>query len=117
MPLVTYILRDGEKLRMPNGYGGFHVAAMVMSSSMDSGRGPFTENTPERVVGCPYEEITEPLPIDRGVAFGLTAYPVMSATPLNDGHYVLQRDWSFVDVTDGEVLRLKAGDDLVAYRS
>ena len=115
MPLITSIERDGELLQLH--WGDFHIAAMVLASSLDSGTGPFTENTPEAVIGHPYEEIDEPIAINRAVCLQLASYPVLSATPMSHDAYVLKRDWSFVDVADGEVLALKAGDALTAYRN
>jgi len=77
MALCTQILRDGENLKLPHGWGWWHVECML------------------RVVR---DEV--------GAEAGLQQL---------DRHVVL-KDHTFTDPDDGEVLTLKPGDQLVAYR-
>jgi len=113
MPLETRIIRDGEPLRIP--WGGFHVAAMVMVATLETGKGPFKDNTRE---GLLTEECGGlPIAITPRLTFELMSYPAIGATALNDGPYTVQEEWTFQDVTDGEVFTILPGDKLVAYRA
>jgi hypothetical protein len=117
MPLNTSIIRNGDLLKMPNGWGGFHVAAMVLAAAIDSGKGPFADNTANGIVkGDPIDYPTEPIGIAPSDSCGLCDYGVIAMTPLNNGNYILTSDHFFKDLADGEELHLLAGDTLVAYR-
>ena len=117
MPLNTQIIRDGEPLKMPNGWGGFHVAAMVIAASFDSGRGPYKdmESFKEEVEGL--LEKQGAIGINQSDVWQLMDYGTLSMTPLNEGEWTMTREMRFQDNTDGEILELKAGDVLRAYRS
>lgn len=120
MPLNTQIIRNGETV--PLHWGDFHVAAMALAAN-------FEMTVP--ALGNPSEiyetdELTPQMfdcypdaafPITRSIAFQLTTYGALAATPLNDGNYVLQRKHKFLDLVDGEVLELLPGDELIAYRN
>jgi hypothetical protein len=132
MPLNTRIIRDGEPLKLR--WSGFHVAAMAVAASVDDpslGKSIFEDKTLDRpdfeygptVPANPewagadqsrYPEV--PCPISPRDAFEIGSYPMLGLTPLNDRRYVLKREHAFVDVTNGEVLRLLPGDELVAFR-
>lgn len=117
MPLNTQIKRDGKMLSLPNGWGGFHVAAMVLGSSADSGVGPY-EDMPAFVKearGLMKKQGT--IGISPGTVFKLTDYAVIGATPLNAQPYKMKERWKFTDITDGEVFELLPGDELIAWRS
>jgi hypothetical protein len=114
MPLNTAVIRDGEPLKIR--WGQFHVAAMVIACAVDSGKGPYLENTVEYVYGKPLEDLKEPMGINPGEVFRLSMYAAIATTPLNDGNYVLKKDYAFGDPADGEIFTLKAGDELIAYR-
>lgn len=118
MPLNTQIIRDGQELTLR--WGGFHVAAMVLAAALDSGKGPFDDNT---LAGL-YEDGSElpdypdePIPVSRKDVFSLMSYGALAATPLGDGRYILKGRHHFVDIADGEDLVLQPGDVLVAQRS
>jgi hypothetical protein len=122
MPLNTQILRDGESL--PLRWGDFHVAAMVLAATFDSGVGPFEDNTPPTVLTntktkeeVPFNYPLEPLPITRRDAFDLTDYSAIATTPLNEGSYELKGPHRFIDCADGEILELLPGDVLKAWRN
>jgi hypothetical protein len=116
MPLNTQITRNGEPLKIS--WGGFHVAAMVLAVTMDSGEGPFKDNSREAIYpGIDDDNANERLAISLRISFELTDYSVIGTTPLNDAPYVLNNSYTFVDTTDGEVFELKAGDILRAWRS
>jgi hypothetical protein len=116
MPLETQIIRDGSPLQLS--WGGFHVAAMVIAAAIDSGQGPFADNsltgiygpdmtlTPDRILGISPRNVWE-----------MESYPAIGSTPLSSDGYELRADYRFGDVTDGEILELKKGDRLIAYRS
>jgi hypothetical protein len=120
MPLNTTIIREGHALRLR--WGNFHVAAMALAAAFDAGAPPFGDLTaiyddpslPPQMFDC-YPDAA--FPITRQIAFELTSYPVIGKTPLNDGRYVLKGRHTFLDCTDGEVLRLLPGDELHAYRN
>ena len=120
MPLNTKIIRDNETLHLPNGWGGFHVVAMTLAATYDSHKGPFLDNTEP-----PYttRDIKgNPIPpghyITSADTFRLMSYEVIGATPLNDGVYTIKKkDYTFIDAQDGEVLTLRVGDELHAWRS
>lgn len=113
MPLNTEILRDGKPL--PIRWGQFHVAAMVLAATFDSGQGPYEDNRPEIIVGEGYSPDV-PIGIPRSIAFQLTSYGAIATTPLNDGEYTLKAGYTFADASDGEIFELKPGDTLIAYR-
>jgi hypothetical protein len=116
MPLNTQIVRDGEALRLH--WGDFHIAAMALAASFDSGEGPFAKFTDIYEVDPKMFECypDAPFPIQRNIAFMLTSYPMLGRTPLNNGSYTLKRRHKFIDTSDGEVLILLPGDELVAVR-
>jgi hypothetical protein len=87
---------------------------MILASAMDSGIGPFKENTLEAIY--PQAEENEQLLISPRDAFDLMDYSVIGETPLNAAPYTLKRGFTFRDTRDGEVFELKAGDVLSAYR-
>lgn len=117
MPLNTMIIREGQELHLR--WGAFHVAAMVIASALDSGKGPWKDNTVEELFGedtdyGPGKEI----PLSPVSVWALaTSYPAIGATPMGHDGYVLTKAWTFRDVTDGEVLELLPGDRLIAYRA
>lgn len=118
MPLITQITRDGEPLTLT--WGDFHVAAMVIAAALDSGKGPWAENTIHGIASQWEDKLTypaDPLPISFKDAWSICSYPVIAATPLNDGPYTLTKPHRFIDQRDGEVLDLLPGDILSAYRS
>ena len=110
----TQITRDGEPLKIR--WGGFHVAAMVLATAMDSGVGPF-KVTPSLKSIFGTDDHNEQLKITPRDAFDLIDYSVIGKTPLNEAPYTLKEGYAFVDLTDGEVFELKAGDVLSAGRS
>jgi hypothetical protein len=117
MPLTTQIVRNGEPLKVR--WGDFHVAAMALAACFDlqqefigNPNDVYEKDQPELV--C-YPDA--PFPITNALAFYLTSYPMLAKTPLNSGSYILTRKHKFRDLTDGEVLELLPGDELVAYRS
>jgi len=113
MPLETRIIRNGEPLRIP--WGGFHVAAMVLAVTLETGKGPFQDNSRDALLT---EECGGlPIAITPSLTFELMSYPAIGATALNDGPYTVQEEWTFQDVTDGEILQLLPGDVLHAYRA
>ena len=120
MPLSTQIIRNGQALRLR--WGNFHIAAMALAASFDEGT---------NIIGHPskvYDQDTmkDPdfwacypdmaFPVTRHVAFMLTDYGALSKTPLNNGVYTLRSRQTFLDLEDGEVLRLLPGDALHAWR-
>jgi len=118
MPLETRIVRDGAPLTMP--WGSFHVAAMIVAASIDSGQGPFDDNTVTGVLKPDHEPIDypdQPIPLGPGDAFRLCDYAVIARTPLSYDGYVLKAKHHFVDTSDEEDLVLLPGDKLVAYRT
>jgi hypothetical protein len=89
MPLCTQIVRDGETLRMPNGWGWWHVVCMNLQSQTD--------------------ETTDPAQQDRTISDG----------PLGQsktGEVVVQYATAYRDPSDGEVLTLQPGDILRMWR-
>lgn len=122
MPLITQVIRDGKSV--PLRWGDFHVAAMVIASAIDSGKGPFKVNTLEGILrpnpgahaalNYPHDPIT----ITPADSFGLCSYPVLAASSLDCGRkgYTLKSEHHFMDSQDGEDFRLLPGDILVAYR-
>lgn len=155
MPLNTEIIRDGETLKLR--WGAFHITAMVIAASIDSGESPFKgmkkghryykhnyklltghdypgefhssecfkdmDNPEARIQDendpmlCAICGKVLPIIITRGDTFQITSYLTIGATPLNNGEYALKSDYEFLDATDGEILQLKAGDKLIAYRT
>lgn len=114
MPLNTQIIRKGEALKLK--WSGFHLACMVIAASADSGKGPWSD---EYLKGLAEHFAADETPseVTREVIFSLTNYLVIAATPLNNGDYTLVHGYKFVDQADGELLELKPGDVLQAYRS
>ena len=114
MPLNTTIERDGELLKMPNGWGGFHVVAMTIAAALDEPEcklaKSFAEHMPEGWADGTIE-------IGPGDVFHLMGYHVLAATPLNDCRWELRSDYRFRDLEDDEILELKRGDLLNASRS
>jgi len=116
MPLNTRIKRDGKPLSLPNGWGSFHVTAMILAAAADSGQGPY-EDMPAFI-----EEAKGLMKSQGriGVAphdtWNLMNYYMIATTPLNHGGYVLKERWEFIDKQDGEVLELLPGDELIAWR-
>lgn len=106
MPLITQIERDGENIELR--WGDFHIAAMIIASEMDSGS--------KKLFGTWRPKGTM-IEIDQSTSFSLVMYPIIAASKLGKGSYTLKSDWTFRDVMDGEVLELKAGDVLKAWRS
>jgi hypothetical protein len=115
MPLNTRIKRDGKVL--PLKWGGFHVAAMVIAASADSGAGPYEDmkGFVEEARSLMKEQGT--IGISPGTVFKLTDYPIIGATPLRAKAYVLKERWKFTDMVDGETLELLPGDELSAWRT
>jgi len=119
MPLNTVIERDGKVLKMPKGWGGFHLMSMLYAVSWDSGKGCFEDNTepametPELTDGSGYGPEGHYV---NGYHSAMIHYGHIAATALNDGNYTLKKDYTFVDSADGEILELKAGDVLKAWR-
>jgi len=114
MPLNTQIDRDGKPLEIR--WGGFHVAAMVLAASMDSGIGPF-KVTPSRMSIYQTDDPEQELMVSPKDAFDLMDYSVIGATPLNEGSYTLKEKYTFLDTRDGEVFTLLPGDVLRMGRS
>lgn len=114
MPLSTQIIRNGEALALR--WGGFHVAAMVYAVTIDSGKGPFTDNEQVAKDALRLMEEQEHIGISPRDAFELMDYSVIGATPLNSGNWTMTQRLSFIDKTDGEVLELLPGDVLSAGR-
>lgn len=114
MPLNTMIIRNGEPLKLH--WGNFHVAAMVLAVTFDTGQGPYMDNRPEKIVGEDYIPGTI-VGISQATAFRLTSYPVIGTTVLNDGEYELVAGYTFMDTADGEILEFFPGDTLIAYRT
>jgi len=114
MPLNTQIIRNGEPLKLH--WGDFHIAAMALAASFEVGEGPIGDPTKiyaDELHVHPYMGF----PITRRIAFMLSDYGALSKTPLNEGRYTLKHTHTFTDLTDGEMLELLPGDELVAYRS
>jgi len=117
VPLNTRIIRNGVPLQIR--WGSFHVAAMVCAASWDSGKGIFEDNSEpptqtERRLDT-NEEVTGHFLSPKN-CFEFVDYGRIAATPLNEGSYVLKKAYTFIDITDGEILYLVPGDKLVAYR-
>lgn len=115
MPLNTRIMRGGEVL--PLRWGSFHVAAMVIAASADSGKGPYKDMKAFVKEAKALMKKQGNIGISPNDIFNLTDYYVIGATPLNAGGYTLKKRWAFVDKTDGETLELLPGDELSAWRS
>jgi hypothetical protein len=114
VPLETEVLRNGRRRRDIK-WQGFHVAAMIIAAALDSGKGPWEDNTQEgvfgdRVPGYP----SEPAPITRSDIWQLVSYPVIATTPLGRGSYVLKNDHRFM--FEGTLFELRAGDELRTAR-
>jgi hypothetical protein len=114
MPLNTQIKRGGKVLRLK--WGNFHVAAMVIAASADSGVGPYEDMKSFVEEAKSLMEKQGTIGISPYSVFQLTDYAMIGATPLNAEPYVLKERWKFTDTTDGEVLELLPGDELSARR-
>lgn len=112
MTLQTAIIRDGQPMLIP--WEEFHVASMIVASAMDSGKGPWPENSRKGITGT--DDTTQPIVIDWRTAFMLTTYPIIAMTPLNDGPYTLKAEYTFLDRVNSEIFVLMPGDVLEAYR-
>lgn len=119
MPLETSITRNGKLLQLR--WGGFHLAAMILAATIDSGKGPFEDNTLEGLIGkenagkYPQQAISiNPADANAIIGFG---YPTLFATPLGNGNYTLKSAHRFEDTEDGEILELLPGDVLSAHRT
>lgn len=111
MPLITSIERDGERLKLPNGWGGFHVVSIVFASHFDVGSSPFTN-------GWQPPESYPETPMEIGNGFShVMDYGVIALSPLNAGRVTLTKTHRFRDENDGEILELLPGDVLIAYRN
>jgi hypothetical protein len=115
MPLNTQIVRNGEPLKLPHGWGGFHVAAMVIAVALDTGEGPWEDNTLVGLFGADANS-EDPIGITQKDSFDLVNYGALAATALNSGSYTLKGTYTFIDRSDGEEFILKSGDVLHAYR-
>lgn len=123
MPLITSVIRNGEAV--PIRWGSFHVGCMVIAAAIDSGRGPWEDNSHEGIIT---ETLTDDPELKALIQAGviplapkdycglLVSYPVIGMTPLNDGEYMLSKDYAFMDLADGEMFYLFKGDILNAYR-
>jgi len=116
MPLNTQIKRGGKLLALPNGWGGFHVAAMVIAAAADSGQGPYEDMESFVDEALNLNESQGFIGIKPSDVFNLMNYMVIAQTPLNHGGYTLKQPWSFKDTADGELLELLPGDELIAWR-
>ena len=118
MPLTTYIKRDDELLTLPNGWGGFHVAAMVLTAMAEDPRQDSHEKVRDMLrVWHRTNGDEAPMPISPGDAYACMDYGIMATTALNDGAYVVKERHLFKDLQDDEVLELLPGDELHAFRS
>lgn len=124
MPLNTQIKRDGELLKLR--WSDFHVCAMAIAAATDDGPehcrlypdpvALFDELREKNWIDEDGNATDEPIPITPSMAFRI-GYGELSLTPLNKGSYTLKHSHKFVDVTDGEVLELEPGDELMAWRT
>lgn len=116
MPLNTAITRDGELLSLR--WGDFHVAAMIMAASFDSGKGPYKDMEAATAEALELMERQGCIAISGSDAFQLASYGVIGQTPLNSSDYtVVNHDWKFLDKMDGEEFEIKKGDVLSMSRS
>ena len=114
MPLSTQIIRNGEPMSIR--WGDFHIAAMALAAAFDVGQfqpGDVYTQFGADMYAC-YPDSA--FPVTWGLAMNLTSYAALAATPLNEGTYTLKGRHTFLDMTDGEVLRLMPGDELHAWR-
>jgi hypothetical protein len=115
MPLNTQIVRNGKPLEIC--WGGFHVAAMVLAVTMDSGEGPFAPEACSKKGMYGVDDPDALMNINPAQSFSLVEYGAIGATPLNTGAYTLIGTYVFQDTSDGEVFTLLPGDVLSAYRN
>jgi hypothetical protein len=115
MPLNTEITRDGKALEIH--WGHFHVAAMVLAATMDSGEGPFAPEHCSRKGMYGTDGPDDLMNISPAQVFGLVDYGAIGATPLNTAAYTLREKYVFQDTSDGEIFTLLPGDVLSMYRS
>lgn len=117
MPLNTQIIRDGEPLKMPNGWGHFHIAAMALASGLDDETcGLFSDRETALAEYRAAIDRQGFCGISPAMTFQLADYCALGMTPLNDGSYTLKQEWRFADSADGETLVLLPGDELKAWR-
>lgn len=110
MPLETQIIRDGKPLQLR--WGDFHVAAMAIACSYDSGTGIFEDNS---YPAPPYPE--QPRGIGPGETFLICMYPVLAKCAVGKfGSYTLTKEHKFVELMTGEELHLLPGDILKMHR-
>jgi hypothetical protein len=115
MPLQTQIIRDGEVMKLK--WGGFHVAAMVIAASADSGQGPYKDMSAFQKEIKDLMEKQDAVGVNPSDVWSLMDYGAISATPMGTGgEYELKERWVFHDNSDGEVLELLPGDILRAWR-
>lgn len=113
MPLITQVIRNGQPLELA--WGDFHIAAMITAVSLDTGEGPFKDNTWRGIIGV---DEPQPVNITRRLAFLLSYYTIIGSTVFNDERsYTLKGEYTFIDASDGERFTLEPGDELVMYRS
>jgi hypothetical protein len=115
MPLNTQIMRDGKVLKVK--WGGFHVAAMVIAASADSGKGPYKDMKSFKAEIKGLMEKQGAVGINPSDTWSLMDYGAISMTPLNAADYTLKERWVFQDNTDGEKWELLPGDVLKMWRN
>lgn len=141
MPLNVQILRDGK--HVPRSGDFWIVGCMLIAASIDSGKGPFEENTfmgiegrerptqwhdPNYCSGLNQDKEDQflctgcakafPIVIGRAFMCRDIHYGTLGMTPLNDGNYTVKNGpYMFVDQMDGQVFTIETGDVLVAFRS
>lgn len=141
MPLNTQVLRNGKPV--PGGGNWWIVGAMMIAASIDSGKGPFEENTfmgiegrerpsewhdPNYCSGLDQDKddqflctgCAKAFPVVIGVSFMNRSvhYGTLGMTPLNDGRYTVKNGpYMFADQMSGKVFTIETGDVLVAFRS
>jgi hypothetical protein len=116
MPLNTQIVRSGEPLSMPNGWGQFHVAAMVIAAALEDTDNNTWRNIQDEVASKGMDKPEKRIGLPNSDVFHLASYHVIAATKLNEGEYTLKSDHFFFDPMDGEEFDLKEGDVLKAWR-
>lgn len=141
MPLNTQILRDGKHVHRSGNW--WIVGAMMFTAAVDSGKGPFKNNSFRALEGRELPKADEwhnqdtcddfkqdkdnpqickgcgkafPIVIDRALMLHIN-YGTLATTPLNYGRYTVKNGpYVFVDQSDGEIFTIQPGDILVAYR-
>lgn len=107
MPLNAAIVRDGKPL--PLRWGGFHVCAMIYAIAFET---KIDGVAPNENIDYP----TEPQGLSPKNVFETTNYFIIDAV-CPDGRYMLKEEHRFQDITDGDILHLKPGDELRFSRS